>query len=146
MTAPGIIVKALFLGAAFIVLYGVAIVVENLLLSLGGKRAVGKIVHWSKATESVGGMSDGESTVDIYYPTVHFQVDGKRVSFESENGFGDRKWAVGSPVPVLYNKSHPEHAQIIVGRWGKAVALILGGLLFFAVMLFLKMSSTPASQ
>lgn len=146
MTAPGIFGKAFIVAAAFLVLYGVAIVVENLTLSLRGKRTVGNIIQWSKVTESASGMSEGERTVDVYYPTVQFEVDGKSVRFESENGFAKRKWALGSPVSVLYKEAHPEQAQIIAGRWGRAVALILGGLLLFAVMLFLKMSSASSPQ
>lgn len=139
---PSIIVSALAIGAGFMILYGLATIFENLALSRRGARTDGKILEWQRVVERTGGMSDGgDSTVTLYYPVVQFEVEGKRYRFESSNSFSKKKWKLGSSVPVVYDKADPNKAQLVTGRWGQAIFLIVFGAIILGVFAFLKFSS-----
>jgi hypothetical protein len=141
LNGPSIIVSAFVLAAGFLVLYGLAIIIENLTMSLRGVRVDGRVTHWSKVEESLSGTSEGETPTFLYYPTVQFEAEGKSFRFESETGFAKKQWALGSAIPVLYRKARPEQAQVVTGRWGRAVFCIVFGLVLFGILLFLKFSA-----
>lgn len=65
--------------------------------------------------------SDGDSV--CWYPIVEFEADGRKISLESDEGGGRKKFYEGQTVQVLYDPDDPScfrlEGSAIVGTLGK---------------------------
>lgn len=65
-------------------------------------RSTGRI---AEVVRRVSRGSDGESV--SWHPVVEFEADGRRISLESDEGGGRKRFYEGQPVEVLYDPDDP---------------------------------------
>ena len=86
-------------------------------------RATGTI---TEVVRRVSHGSDGESV--SWYPIVEFTADGRRVSLESDEGGGRKRFYEGQSVEVLYDPDDPTCFRLE----GRSIVSLLGRI-FLAV-------------
>ena len=86
-------------------------------------RATGTI---TEVVRRVSHGSDGESV--SWYPIVDFEADGRRISLESDEGGGRKRFYEGQAVEVLYDPDDPACFRLE----GRSATLLLGNI-FLAI-------------
>ncbi len=71
-------------------------------------------------------QSDAEGGCCTYVPIIEFQAEGKTYSFDGNTASDPPQYDVNENVPVLYNPSDPNTAQInkFSDRWLMPIILI----------------------
>jgi len=100
-------------------LWGVYAAYVSWQLETNGERTSGTVVRLDEQDDADGGCC-------TYVPIVEFEVDGKTYSFEGDTASDPPQYDVNENVPVLYDPSDPNTAQInkFSERWLMPIILI----------------------
>ena len=100
-------------------LWGVYAAYISWQLEINGKTTTGVVVRLDEQSDAEGGCC-------TYVPIVEFQAEGKTYSFDGNTASDPPQYDVNENVPVLYNPSDPNTAQInkFSDRWLMPIILI----------------------
>lgn len=101
-----------------------------------GERTTGNVVRLEESNSSEGGCC-------VYSPVIEFVAGGQTYSFESGNASDPPAYDVGEEVPVLYDPSNPETAQInsFFERWVFPIIIIPAMILAALILNFFMIRS-----
>jgi len=100
-------------------LWGVYAAYISWQLQTNGETTTGTVVRLDEQSDAEGGCC-------TYVPIVEFQAEGKTYSFDGNTASDPPQYDVNENVPVLYNPSDPNTAQInkFSDRWLMPIILI----------------------
>jgi len=100
-------------------LWGVYAAYVGWQLETNGKTTTGVVVRLDEQSDAEGGCC-------TYVPVVEFQADGITYSFDGDTASDPPQYEVDEEVPVLYDPSDPNTAQIdkFSERWLMPIILI----------------------
>lgn len=100
-------------------LWGVYAAYISWQLQTNGETTTGTVVRLDEQSDAEGGCC-------TYVPIIEFQVEGNTYSFDGNTASDPPKYDVNESVPVLYNPSDPNTAQInkFSDRWLMPIILI----------------------
>jgi len=100
-------------------LWGVYAAYISWQLQTNGETTTGTVVRLDEQSDAEGGCC-------TYVPIIEFQAEGKTYSFDGNTASDPPQYDVNENVPVLYNPSDPNTAQInkFSDRWLMPIILI----------------------
>jgi hypothetical protein len=100
-------------------LWGVYVAYVSWQLETNGERTTGVVVRLDEQSDAEGGCC-------TYVPIIEFQADEKTYSFDGNTASDPPQYQVNEEVPVLYDPSDPNTAQIdkFSDRWLMPIILI----------------------
>jgi len=100
-------------------------------LETNGETTTGVVVRLDEQSDAEGGCC-------TYVPIVEFQADGNTYSFDGNTASDPPQYQVNEEVPVLYNPSDPNTAQIdkFSDRWLMPIILIPAMILASIILTF----------
>lgn len=121
---------AIFGGFGLIfVCVGAGILMNELAFGRTAQKAEGVVV------DLVSRTTTGKRRSTVYAPAVEFPVNGKTVRFVSSTASSPPEHEVGERVPVLYDPSRPENAEIDtwMARFFLPTVFLILGSIFTAI-------------
>jgi len=112
-------------------LWGVYAAYVSWQLETNGETTTGVVVRLDEQSDAEGGCC-------TYVPIVEFQADGKTYSFDGNTASDPPQYQVNEEVPVLYDPSDPNTAQIdkFSDRWLMPIILIPAMILASIILTF----------
>ena len=109
-------------------LWGVYALSTAYKLETSGSTTTGTVIEMEESSTNEGGCC-------VYSPVIEFQVNGQTYTFDGGNASDPPAYQVGETVPVIYDPSDPNTAQI--NKWSERwlfPIIIIPAMLFAALI------------